>query len=132
MTITMSLEAEEGTSFDKVSLALSKVGAEYSVDDKHLTGNFNFSNCYFVFRYIVPHDSVVAEGVEADWEVGVRGAFHSPIDSLSESWADIKGFLMEFSMETSRRFVLSFQYESVYAVRDQHGVKFFKSMIDDI
>ncbi|MEE4815645.1 hypothetical protein V2K27_22685 [Pseudomonas alliivorans] len=132
MTITMSLEVEEGTSFDKVSLVLSKMGADYSVDGKYLTGNFNCSNCYFVFRYIAPHDAVAAEGVEVGWKVGVRGAFHSPIKSLSESWNEIKIFLTEFSIGTNLRFVLSFQYESVYAIRDEYGVKFLKSMVDDV
>lgn len=131
MTISMSLEVEEGSSFDKVSLALSKMGAKYSIDEKNLTGNFKCSNCYFVFRYIVPHDAVVAEGMEISWKVGVRGAFHSPINALSESWKDIKIFLAEFSMGTNLRFLLSFQYESIYAVRDEHGLRFLKNMIDD-
>lgn len=131
MTITMSIEIEAGASFDKVFSVLSDMKAEYSIDERNLTGNFNYSNCYFVFRYICPHDAVAVDGLETDWEVGMRGAFHSPINALSESWVDIKGFITKFAMDTSLRFILSFQYESVYAIRDQHGLRFLKNMVED-
>ncbi|WP_428555629.1 hypothetical protein [Pseudomonas edaphica] len=64
MTITMSLEIEEGISFDAISSVLSNVGAGYTVEQEYLTGNFDCSNCYFVFRHVFP-DDVVAEGVVA-------------------------------------------------------------------
>lgn len=129
MTITMSLEIEEGISFDVVSSILSKVGAGYTTEQEYLTGNFDCSNCYFVFRRVFPCDDVVAEGVVAAWKVGMRGAFHVPISALSESSKDIQAFLVGLSVETELRFVLSFQYESVYAVRDEQGLRFFNSMV---
>lgn len=129
MTITMSLEIEEGISFDAIFSVLSKVGAGFKVEQEYLTGNFDCSNCYFVFRRVFPHDDVAAEGVEASWKVSVRGAFHAPISSLSESSKDIQDFLVGLSMETELRFVLSFQYESVYAVRDEQGLRFVNSMV---
>lgn len=129
MTITMSLEIEEGIAFDTISSVLSKVGGGYTVEQEYLTGNFDRSNCYFVFRRVIPHDDVAAEGVEASWKVSMRGAFHASISSLSESSKDIQDFLVGLSMETELRFVLSFQYESVYAVRDEQGLSFVNSMI---
>ena len=128
MTITMSLEIEEGISFHAISSTLSKVGAGYTVEHEYLTGNFDCSNCYFVFRCVCPHD-VAAEGIVASWKVSVRGAFHVPISTLSESSKEIQGFLVGLSMETELRFILSFQYESIYAVRDEQGLRFVNSMV---
>lgn len=128
MTITMSLEIEEGISFHAISSVLSKVGVGYTVEYEYLTGNFDCSNCYFVFRRVYPHD-VAAEGIVASWKVSVRGAFHVPISTLSESSKEIQGFLVGLSMETELRFVLSFQYESIYAVRDEQGLRFVNSMV---
>lgn len=128
MTITMSVEIEEGISFDAISAVISKLAGGYTIEQEYLTGNFDCSNCYFAFRRVFPHD-VAAEGVEASWKVSVRGAFHAPIRSLSESSKDIQDFLVGLSIETELRFVLSFQYESVYAVRDEQGLRFVNSMV---
>ncbi|MHA4966665.1 hypothetical protein ACX0KY_08805 [Pseudomonas extremorientalis] len=129
MTITMSVEIEEGISFDAISAVISKLAGGYTIEQEYLTGNFDCSNCYFAFRRVFPHDDVAAEGVEASWKVSVRGAFHAPIRSLSESSKDIQDFLVGLSIETELRFVLSFQYESVYAVRDEQGLRFVNSMV---
>ena len=129
MTIMMSLEIEEGVSFDELSLVLCSMG-DCSVDAKHLIGNFRYSNCYFVFRYVFPSDDVATDGVLVDWKVGVRGAFHCSIEMLAECSEDIKMFLENFSKEFDFKFVFSFQYESVYAWRDEFGMSFLKSMIE--
>lgn len=129
MAIMMSLEVEEGVSFDELYLVLFGMG-DCSIDAKHLVGNFRNSNCYFVFRYVFPSDEVATDGVSVGWKVGVRGAFHCSIEMLAECSEDIKIFLEGFSKETDFKFVLSFQYESVYALRDEFGVSFLKNMID--
>ncbi|WP_206336531.1 hypothetical protein, partial [Pseudomonas viridiflava] len=48
----MSLEVEEGSSFDRVSLALSKMGAKYSVDEKNLTGIFSVRTAILSFAIL--------------------------------------------------------------------------------
>lgn len=53
MTITMILEIE-GISFDTIPSVLSNVGAGYSIEQEYFTGNFDCSNCYFVFRPVFP------------------------------------------------------------------------------
>ncbi|WP_046237793.1 hypothetical protein [Pseudomonas syringae pv. coryli] len=130
MTITMNLEIEQGISFDDICRTLSSMNTDYQIEEKHLTGNFISSNAYFVFRHIVPYEEIVAENVIADWKVGMRGAFHSPIDTLSESSEDIKTFLSELVKQTQFKFILSFQFEEVYALRDNSGIRFLKNMID--
>lgn len=60
----------------------------------------------------------------------MSGAFHCPIQYLSESSDDIKCFFTLLSAATKFKFALSFQYERLYAIRDENGVKILKNMID--
>lgn len=129
MTITMSLEIESGISMNDVAWVLSEVGAELCADSDGVSGNFDASNTYFVFRECRELGEVVTEGVNVNWAVGVRGAFHCPVDSLAESADDIKRFLNVLAEKKICRFILSFQYESVYAIRDEGGLRFLKEMV---
>jgi len=130
VTITMNLEIEVGTSFEEISSVLSVMGAEHAIENGYLTGNFKYSGVYFVFRcFSIPED-VAAEGVDVDWKAGMSGAFHCPIKYLLESSEDIKSFLTKLSIETDFKFVLSFQYESLYVIRDEFGINFLKNMVD--
>lgn len=130
MTITMNLEAEVGLSFSEIESVLSSMSSEYLMGDGDLTGNFELSKCYFVFRYIKNAEDVVAEGSGVAWKVGVRGAFHCSISALEECSKDIKEFLRSLSLLTSFRFLLSFQFESIYAIYDGVEVKFIKDMVE--
>lgn len=129
MTITMSLEIESGIALDEVAQVLCEFGAELCADSDGISGNFKVSNAHFVFRDCDGLDEVVAEGANVSWLVGVRGAFHCSIDSLVASADEIKLFLGLFSEKKTCRFILSFQYESVYAVRDENGLRFLKEMV---
>lgn len=80
--------------------------------------------------FLVSPRRLPLRGGAFDWEVGMSGAFHCPVGFLFESAADIKLFLTELSSDTVFRFVLSFQYESLYTVRDEFGISFLKEMID--
>lgn len=129
MTVTMSLEVESGISMEALSLVLSKAGAECSVDSEFVSGNFKRSNAYFVFNECHDFHEVVADGVSVNWSVGVRGAFHCPASTLVESSNDIKNFLIFLADMEDCRFVLSFQYETVYAIRDESGLRFLEEMV---
>ncbi|MER0041776.1 hypothetical protein [Pseudomonas sp. MGal98] len=126
----MSLEVELGVTLDKISLLLSEFGAEACLDSDGVSGNFKASNTYFVFRGCGAVNEVVAEGVDASWVVGIRGTFHCSVGSLAESAYEIKQFLIFLSEKEVCRFVLSFQYESVYVMRDRDGLHFLREMVD--
>ncbi|WP_223114020.1 hypothetical protein [Pseudomonas syringae] len=126
----MNLEIEVGISFEEIASVLSAMGAEYAIENGYLTGNFKTSNIYFVFRCFSTPDDVAAEGVDVDWKTGMSGAFHCPVKYLLESSADIKSFLTTLSIETVFKLVLSFQYESLYVIRDEFGIEFLRNMVD--
>lgn len=130
MTIIMNLEIEVGVSFEEIASVLSVMGAEHAIESGYLTGNFKYSGVYFVFRCFSTPEDVAAEGVDVDWKAGMSGAFHCPIKYLLESSEDIKSFLTKLSIETDFKFVLSFQYESLYVIRDEFGISFLRNMVD--
>lgn len=130
MTITMSLEIEEGLELEDIASILSAAAIEYCVGASDVTGNFTRSNTFFVFHENSGFHDVAAEGIDAEWKVGVRGAFHCPTSALAESSEDIRYLLLRLFEMSSSRFVLSFQYESIYVVRDDSGLHFLKSMVD--
>ncbi|WP_052493793.1 MULTISPECIES: hypothetical protein [Pseudomonas] len=126
----MSLEVESGASLGVLSEILCFMGASFEISETHVIGNFEISNCYFVFRRLQASESITAEGAGLGWCVGIGGAFHCRADVLSESWADIKSFLVNLSKRIELGFVLSFQYESIYAIRDGGDVVFVKQMVE--
>lgn len=128
MSILMVLEIEVGFGLDGVFSALNDMGEAFFEDGK-LVGNFSFSNAYFVFNAVAPPQAVTAEESGQDWEVGIRGAIHCSNDRIKECWRDIHDFLELLDRVMVCRFVLSFQYESIYAVRDKTGLRFLKSML---
>jgi len=130
MTITMNLEIEEGISFSDISRVLLLVDAECDFENGYLVGNFKKSNAYFVFNLFGEPESIVAEGVDDNWMVGMTGAFQCAIEYLSECSADIIRFVEKLSKNTDYKFVLSFQYESLYVIRNDVGISFLKNMVD--
>lgn len=130
MSITMALEIQVGATLESIASTLSSLGESGSLGDTRLDANFESSGCQFSVRSLEQPEGVVAEGCSMSWKVGLRGAFHCRGSNLSESWVDIKLFLQGLSLNIEFGFVLSFQYESIYAIRDSDGLSFKRSMID--
>ncbi|OPA86063.1 hypothetical protein BFW87_25225 [Pseudomonas fluorescens] len=128
MSITMFLEIEEGVSYSEIISVLSKMKASYAEEEDNLFGNFFRSNCFFVFDRASSDFEVIAESVTVDWKVGVRGSFSSPNSAMEESWGDIKAFVATLANDARFKFVLSFQYEGVYALNNEGGFKIVQEM----
>ncbi|WP_157835195.1 hypothetical protein [Xanthomonas sp. SHU 199] len=118
----MNLEIEEKASQDCVLRALNGIRASYDIDNGKIFGNFEESKTYFVFSTSVGGSDVMAEGFNGSWKVGVSAVFHCSNDDLEHSWEEIKGYMASLMKECNCRFVLSFQYEKIYAVRDEGGI----------
>lgn len=130
MKSTMILEVEEGASLDEMVSVLLVMGEKYKIEDERLIGNFEKSNSYFVFRRLVSAEQIVAEGVDFDWAVGVRGAFHCPVSKLAEASMDLESFVAILSKMTDFKFVLSFQYEVIYVTRDENSLNILRRMVN--
>lgn len=130
MKSTMMLEVEEGASLEEMISVILVMEEEYKIEDERLIGCFDNSNSYFVFRQLASAEQIVAEGVGFDWAIGVRGAFHCPVSKLSEASIDLENFVTILSGVTDFRFVLSFQYETIYAIRDELGLNVLRRMVN--
>jgi len=120
----MWIEIETGASIQSVSSTLAAMDTQMETIDGDVSGFFNRSHCQFMFRYDASPEEVLVDVVEVDWRVGVRGSFHYRADSLHESWEDISEFVRCYAASYPFKFILSFQFETLYAVRDEHGLRF--------
>ncbi|UKE61958.1 hypothetical protein [Xanthomonas graminis] len=125
----MNLEIEKNIHISKITDALIAVCAEYQVGDGKITGNFKKSNAYFVFSLDDGEADIEAEGAVGGWKVGARAAFHCPIGSLAESWGEIKEYMFALKKFCKNRFVISFQYEKIYAVREGDEIYFLAEVV---
>jgi hypothetical protein len=67
-----------------------------------------------------------AEDYDVDWFVGGEVVFTYVISRFDECSAQLHDFLEVFSNAFPSKWVLSFQYESVCAVRDDAGLQWLK------
>ncbi|WP_176507904.1 MULTISPECIES: hypothetical protein [Pseudomonas] len=126
----MTLEIQIGATLESIATTLSSIGESCLLGNARLDASFKNSGCQFLIRTLEHPEDIVAEGGSMSWKVGLRGAFHCRGSNLSESWVDIKLFLQELSLKIESGFVLSFRYESIYAVRNFDGLSFERSMIN--
>ncbi|WP_443190061.1 hypothetical protein [Pseudomonas indica] len=130
MTISMNLEVEVGLGLKEIISVLTAENIEHCISNADVTGNFPRSNAYFVFYDSSDFPDVMVEGAGMEWKVGTRGVFHCPVSALAENSEDIKSFLLRLADSFGSRFVLSFQYESIYSVRDKSGLHFLRDMVN--
>lgn len=71
--------------------------------------------------------SVGAEGLALTWQVGARCVAAMRPSSYDACWYELERFVRSLAEHFSQRFVLSFEYSSIYAVRDENGLRFLKS-----
>ena len=117
MSISLFLEVEAGADLGAVLRALDSIQAEYSDGTDGLRGYLPASNTGFGFGIVDPPEAVVAEGIEAEWQVGLLGSFHFRASGFERAWEEICHFIKRYAATCEFRFVLSFQFESVYAAR---------------
>ncbi|EMR4107765.1 hypothetical protein RVW80_001310 [Stenotrophomonas maltophilia] len=117
MSISLFLEVEAGADLGAVLHALDSIQAEYSDGTDGLRGYLPASNTGFGFSIVDPPEAVVAEGIEAEWRVGLLGSFHFQATGFERAWEEICHFIKRYAAACGFRFVLSFQLKSVYAAR---------------
>lgn len=119
MSAVLNLEVEEGVSLEALAQALSSIkGCELEDDGKDIKAYFPSSNVTVFIKKNIIDDSPLTEDLEdASWRVGRRGYFE--VDpSRGNALSDVRTFIETLADLTSLRFVLSFGYESVYALHD--------------
>lgn len=131
MSITLNLEADERLSREVAKAVLLGCGLDWiSEDESGLKGNFSESNMYFSLRDNAESFpcEVLAEDVPypLKWKVGSRLSLNVVLEHYTKCCNQVVGLLFALEKNTPANFVLSFQYEEVYAVRDAGGVTIYK------
>ncbi|WP_447900328.1 hypothetical protein [Stenotrophomonas sepilia] len=117
MSISLFLEVEAGADLGAVLHALGSIQAGFSSGTGGLRGYLPASNTGFGFGIVDPPEALAAEGIEASWQVGLLGSFHFRASGFESAWEEICRFIKRYAAMCGFRFVLSFQFESVFAAR---------------
>jgi hypothetical protein len=67
----------------------------------------------------------------ADWPVGLDLTFRYFTPKFDECQKDLKLFVEHLAKISDAFFVVAFQREEIYAIRDEAGLRFFSSWQDD-
>lgn len=126
MSIMMMMEADSRLSESEVLDALSSCGVSEVVNRHNgFSGNFPSSNMFFTYEHSTDDQREIrAEGMgDSGWLVGCRLVFVYVVPHLVECGSQLSHFLQLISDVSKANWVLSFQYESIYAVRDENGFR---------
>lgn len=119
MGLMMALEIESGATMEEVAQTLTDLGECVKDIPRIYGGLLPGSKCGFgltLHRYPM---RVLAKGIKVNWRVGLTMTFHFRAANKMSSMAEIYPFIELFAEQHPHRFVLSLEYERVYAVRDE-------------
>lgn len=122
-SLMLILEIESGATFQHVAQSLRDLGACVEGIPIISGGLLPGSKCGFGLTMHEFPLRVLANGIKANWTVGLTMTFHFRPANKMSSMEEIYPFIELFAEQHPHRFVLSFQYERVYAVRDKKGLK---------
>lgn len=122
MSLMMALEIESGVSLDDIVCSLIRMGVAVERGEGVCDGYLTESGGGFRFKLNPRPEPLVAEGEHMEWDVGMVATFHLRAANLMEGLQEIYEFMHRFSDEYGHRFVLSFQFEAIYAVRSEAGL----------
>lgn len=124
MSMTLNLEVAKGVSLENIKEALVGVEcSEYSETGTGFTVMLPNTNTTMSVKTDIEDSTILAEGLESlEWSVGLRVYFD--IDpTLPTPFDDVKKIVRNLSEQVPFEFVLSFQYESIYAQKNCKGLK---------
>jgi hypothetical protein len=127
MSLILSLEVENLTRECLLDAALASGAAAATDDSSGQVAEFPVSGLEVLVRSSSGSDQVLTEGLDepATWRVGMRVSLRYALDRYDECNRDVRRLLENLATRSSSSFVLSFQNESAYAVRDEGGLRFF-------
>jgi hypothetical protein len=134
MSITMILEIGEAASAQSILSAVQAVaGSKPSEDGSAYVGNFDHSNMYFKIDVSPRDKAVTAEDVDAlqDVPIGARIIFSVVPSQYEKCVEQITELMNVLAKTTQAKFVLSQEYETVYAVRSNSDIDYKCSFFNE-
>ena len=115
MSIVMMLEMDRRVNDESIRQLLVECGINDVVDgDRGFEGNFPSTNMFFSFREI-DGERVKAEDFECEWRANSEMTFVYVVSEMERCRQQLHCFLEKFVEVFDCNWVLSFQYESIYA-----------------
>lgn len=122
MSLVMVLEVESGVTVEDVEQTLRSLEATADRNRFIHGGLLPGSKCGFGLKLHSVPLAVRARHMRVEWEVGMTMTFHFRAAYMLDSLVDIYKLIELFASQHPHRFVLSFQYERIYAIRDRSGL----------
>ena len=122
MSLMMVLEIESGVTLDDVAFTLRSLNLPSEVDQNLWGGLLPGCKRGFGFKQHAVPLALGARGIQVEWSVGLTVTFHFRAAHMLRSLHEIYRLIEVFAKQHRHRFVLSFQYELIYAVRDGNGL----------
>lgn len=127
MSLDFVLEVEKGLSAEKLFALLNKMNVTQIGEDVWL----NDSGLRILIGGRNYDSQIATENSGLVWEVGIRCYAIMRTDSWTECWNDLIAFMNAIANNYDQRFILSFEYASIYAIRDECGVHFLQKAVVD-
>ena len=128
MSLMMMLEMDRSASADFVRKAFARCGVDVPANGNDgFTGNFPSSNMFFSFSKD-EKGTVKAEDFEGGWDVGAEITFVYVVSEMELCRKQLRCFVDHFSEIVACNWVLSFQYESVYAYGSASSMHWVKEL----
>jgi hypothetical protein len=128
MAFELTLEADPRLARAQAATILETCGANLieQPNDRKLLAHFPRSGMSVFFNELAPNNAAVAaEGMEyATWPVGSRMVFRYAAANYDLCESDVQAFVEKLADTTNVYFVLSFQFETIRALRDANGLRF--------
>ncbi len=134
MALEMMLEIERGIQPDNIRAILLASG----VEGDEFPVSFPISQmqfyCDFADEAADFCSRVICEEVQdiAHWDVGGRILFRYRSNEYDLCTQQIRDFVVKLAASSKASFVLSFQYETMYAMRDPAGLRFASHFVPGI
>jgi hypothetical protein len=120
MAIEYILEADERLTPEELSRVLATFpGAEFTANDTGMSGRLSPHGPFLYAQPRVSSPKVLAEGYGGDWPVAQRITFRLSASGFDEDMDALERLIAALQTETAARFVLSRQFDTIVAVRDQ-------------
>lgn len=133
MSIEITLEAETQLTRDNVKTALKTCGvADIIEKDASFTASFPDSKMSVLYRDHLGDSDVLTDNMEEKhWVIGSRMTFRYVVSNYEQCELEMLKFVKKLAELSEAFFVVAFQYERVWAIRDQDGLKIIEPASSD-
>ncbi|MCL9843474.1 hypothetical protein [Ralstonia solanacearum] len=127
MSIAICVEIENRLAWQEMKDILLGMGLFVTQEDEgEVRGGLPASNMYVVAEVVADPDRMhpLTEGTDfaKDWVIGIRARFYYVMSRYDECSSEMNEFVSRLADVSPAYFIVAFENEKVYAIRDQAGL----------